>query len=574
MQKNQKNQPVVKIIPHYLILIFISVIGMAAYYRSLLKGIFLFDDNALIADNPLIKNFSYLKDIFVTHLFQGSGTHSNFYRPVQSLSFMLDYHFWQLNPFGYHFMNILIHILTAMAVYFIFYVLSRKQDIAVITSSLFCVHTVLSWPVNYIASRADLLSAFFMLSAVLSYVLYKKTQPARYNSLLFLSSLIFFIMALLSKEISIILPFVLILYLSCFPEQNKKLKERHPNLIWVFIFVTTLYALLRVTVLDFSKEKLLETTTGMIPMHIRLLTAAKALMIYLKLLVMPTGLHMEWNIEPAVSFVESEVFLSVIGLAVIAGFVYFLFRTSKLKFFAIGWFFITLMPYSNIYPLPYFMGEGWLYIPSIGFFALAAIYLSELRRRSKAWFWTVNLLLVFLLIFYGILTAKRADVWADPVKLYTEILKYSPNNTKARINLGVLLAKSGNDPALEEFRKTVKLDPNDYVAHNNMGIIYKKKGDIAKAMEEYRKALELNPRYPLAYNNIGNIHLESGQYGLAIDFYKKAIDIDPYNANFYNNLGKAYREKKMLKEAREAFEKALKLDPNNKETIAGLDTLK
>jgi len=605
MQKTQKIQPVVKIIPHYLIAILLFGVGMLVYYRSILKGVLLFDDNALIIDNPLIKNFSHLKEIFTTHLFQGSGIYSNFYRPVQSLSFMIDYHFWQLNPFGYHLMNVLTHICTAVLVYFFIYLLSKKQNIAIITSLLFCVHTVLSWPVNYVASRADLLSVFFILIAAISYIFYKE----RGNYLLFLFSLICFILALLSKEVAIIFPFILLLYLHCFPKQTKEPKKSSPNLVWVFFILIIIYVLLRATILNFTQGKLLETTTGMLPIHIRLLTTSKVFMIYLKLLAIPTGLHMEWNIDPATSFLQDEVFLSVVGLLIIAGFTYFLFRTSKLKFFAIGWFFLTLVPYSNIFPLNYFMGEGWLYVPSIGFLTLLAIYLSELQKKSKIWSIAVVSAAVFLILFYGFLTVKRADVWADPVKLYTEVLKYSPNNTKARINLGVLLAKSGsyeeavkkykevaklmpNDPgvhsnlgtvyankemydmALEEFKKAVEFNPKDYVAHNNIGILYKQKGDIKKAIEEYTKALEINPSYPLTYNNIGNIYLESGQYDAAIRFYKKAINIDPNNAAFYGNLGKAYKNKGMIEEARESFEKALKLNPGHKDATEGLSDIK
>jgi len=605
MQKTQKIQPVVKIIPHYLIAILISGIGLLAYHRSLFKGIFLFDDDALIVDNPLIKNFSYAKDLFTTHLFYGSGTYSNFYRPIQALSFMVDYKLWGLNPFGYHLVNILIHICAAICVYFFIYLISKKQDAALITGLLFCVHTVLSWPVNYVASRADLLSVFFILTAAISYVLYKE----RRNFLLFLSSLACFILAILSKEVAVVLPLILLLYLRCCFKRDRAREKESPNLIWIFFVIVIIYALLRATVLDFAKGKLLETTTGMIPLHIRLLTTSKVFMIYLRLLLLPTGLHMEWNIEPAVSFLQEEVFLSVAGLFIIAGFAWFLFKVSKLKFFAIAWFFVTLLPYSNIFPLNYFMGEGWLYMPSIGFLALIAMYLSELRKKSKASSALVTCVVIFLVIFYGVLTVKRADVWANPIKLYNEVLKYSPDNTKARINLGVLLAKSGsyeeaekkyneaiklipNDPgvhtnlgtvyankemydmALEEFKKAVATNPDDYVTHNNIGVIYKKKGDIENAMQEYKKALELNPLYPLTHNNIGNIYLESGRYDDAIESYKKAIDIDPYNASFYGNLGKAYRDKGMPDEAMESFKKALKLDPNNKEAMDGLNTIK
>ena len=365
---------------------------------------------------------------------------------------------------------------------------------------------------------------------------------------------------------------------------------------------------LRVTVLNFSGEKFLETSTGQLPLYIRMLTTSKVLMIYIRLLLFPLGLHMEWNIQPANSFLEDEVFLSVVALCIIAVFTYFLSRTSKAKFFAIGWFFITLLPYSNIIPLNYFMGEAWLYVPSIGFLSLIAIYLSELMKKSKPWSVMVICGLCLVITWYSFLTIKRADVWGNPVKLYTEILKYSPNNTKARINLGTVLAESGShdgtlqryneaaghslknsdvhsnlgsfyagkkmyDAALEEFKKAVELDPKDYVAYNNIGIIYKQKGDAEKAMKEYTKALELNPAYPLTYNNIGNIHLEAGQYDTAVGFYKKAINLDPNKASFYGNLGKAYKSKGMIQKARESFEKALQLDPDYNDAAEELKAL-
>lgn len=608
MKANQNPHASKKILPHYLIIILILVVGILVYHRAILKGGLLFDDKALIIDNPLIKNFSYLKDIFTTHLFYGSGTYSNFYRPLQSLSFMLDYHLWELNPFGYHLTSVLIHILIAVSVYFLIYILSKRQDVALITGLLFCVHTVLSWPVNYVASRADLLLALFFLIAIILYILYKEVRVNKYSILLYLSSIVCFILALLSKELAMILPLILLLYLRCFPKKTDQSQGTTPNLIWGFFIIAAIYILLRATVLNFTEGHLVETTTAPIPLYNRLLTTSKVFVIYLRLLVLPIGLHMEWNIEPARSFLQDEVFLSVVVLFITGIFSYFLFRRSKLKFFAVAWFFITLIPYSNIFPLAYFMGEGWLYVPSIGFFALLAIYLSDLRKRSRLWRYAVICIVTSLIVFYGLLTLKRTDVWADPIRLYTEVLRYCPNNTKARINLGVLLAKSGlheeaaqkyreatklmpgdsglhsnigtlyanrkmYDIALEEFKKAIEINPDDHVAYNNIGIIYKLKGDIKKAMEQYTKALKLNPNYTLTYNNIGNIYLDTGQYDAAIRFYKKAIGLDPNKSAFYLNLGNAYKNKRMYQKARETFEKALRLDPNNEKAMEGLNSL-
>jgi len=493
-------------------------------------------------------------------------------------------------------------------VYFLIYLISKKQYIATVTAILFCVHTVLSILVNYVAGRADILSTLFLLAALVLYILYKQSKANRYKILLYIFSALSFISALLTKEMAIIFPFVLLLYMICFPEDVNSTGKKTQSLIWIFFLIIGIYALFRFTVLDFTGGKLLETTTGNIPLYNRLLTTSKVFMIYLRLLFFPVGLHMEWNIPLANSFMQDEVFLSVVGLIIVGFFVYFLSRTSKLKFFAISWFLVTLFPQSNIFPLNYFMSESWLYIPSIGFFTLLAIYLYDLKQRSKLCSLLAAFIIFSSVIFYGILTFKRADTWADPIRLYTEVLRYSPNNTKARINLGTILATSGSydeamekykeaselmpddagaraglgsvyaekqmyDMALEEFKKAVELNPKDYVAHNNIGIIYKQKGKIKKAMQEYAEALKLNPSYPLTYNNIGNIYLDSGQNDAAIRFYKKAINLDPNKAAFYANLGKAYKNKGMRQKAKESFRKAFELDPNHRAAVDGLNSL-
>lgn len=611
--KHPKKQQVVshatKPIPHCLTIILIIIAGFIVYHRSILKGVFLFDDTALILENPLIKNLSYLKTVFTTHLYHGSGTYSNFYRPIQSLSFMLDYHFWKLNPLGYHLMSVLIHALSAVLVYLLIYFISKSRIAALITGLLFSVHTVLSWPVNYVASRADLLSAFFLLAAMVLYVLYRDRGPHKTGIILYISSIICFIFGLLSKEVVIIFPLILLLYLYCFPKKLHQNERAAPSSIWIFFLIAGIYILLRATVLNFSEGKLLETTTAPIPLYNRLLTTSKVLMIYLRLLLIPVGLHMEWNIEPARSFFQDEALLSCVVLFIIGCYTYFLLHVSKLKFFAIGWFFITLLPYSNIFPLAYFIGEGWLYLPSIGFFALLGMYLSELAKKSKAWFFAVAIIVIFMAAFYGFLTVRRADVWADPINLYVEVLEYSPDNTKARINLGVLLAQKGMDKqamqkyreviklsgdkasdarasigniyadrgmydmALEEFKRAVAITPSDYVAITNIGIIYKKKGDFKEAEKWYRKAIEVNSNYDLAHNNLGNIYLETRRYDEAITYYKKAIELNPHRAPFYENLGKAYREKGDYLNAKEAFKKALELDATLKDARDALGSL-
>lgn len=139
-------------------------------------------------------------------------------------------------------------------------------------------------------------------------------------------------------------------------------------------------------------------------------------MIYFRILLFPVGLHMEWDIAPAKSFLQDEVFLSIICLSIIFIFMYYLSKTNKLKFFASGWFFIMLIPYLNIVPLNYFLVDGWLYIQSIGFFMLSVLYFYELRQRSRLWKNLADYFVIGVIIIFSVLTFKRSDVWADSVK--------------------------------------------------------------------------------------------------------------------------------------------------------------
>jgi len=565
MNRKIKKEINTKITPHYIVVIIIAIAGFIVYYNSIIKGIFIWDDNFLVINNPVIKDFSHIKDIFTTHLFYGGKAYSNFYRPLQSLSFMIDYHFWKFNPFGYHLINVITHILNSVMAYFLVYLISKKRDVSIFTGLLFCVHTVFSGPVNYISARADLLNTFFFLISMISYVLYKEGYFKGYGFLIYLSSLSTFLLALLSKEIACIVPLIFLFYLFCFSNEKMRLEKSRRNLIWVFFIIIAIYGYLRFTVLSFTEGKLIETTTAAIPLYNRLLTASKVIMVYLRILLIPTGLHIERYIEPARSFMQDEVFLSMVGLFIIGCFSYFFYKTSKIKFFFIGWFFIWLVPYSNIYPLPYFIGEGYLYIPSIGFFALVAMYLSELSKKSKIWLYVVNVMLFFLIVFYGSLTIKEAEKWSDPVKLWSNTAKYSPKSYKAHLELGVALAKKGlYQDAENQMQKALELNPRDYAGYNNIGNIYKVKGDFKKAEEAYKKAIELNPKNANSYSNLGNIYLQANRYDEAIDCYKKAIELNPYMANFYKNLSIAYKSKGMIQEGEASFKKAIELNPNLK----------
>ncbi|MDD5116685.1 MAG: hypothetical protein PHW98_06465, partial [Candidatus Omnitrophica bacterium] len=144
-----------------IFLITLSCICLLVYAPYLNNG-FVFDDNALVVENPLVKSPYLLPDIFKTALYDhwlGAQPYDRMYRPLQLLSYRLDYDLWGLKPFGFHLSNILLHLFNSMLVFSLIWLLFKRRMLAASTSILFMAHPVQISSVAYVSARGDLLSA-------------------------------------------------------------------------------------------------------------------------------------------------------------------------------------------------------------------------------------------------------------------------------------------------------------------------------------------------------------------------------------------------------------------------------
>jgi len=181
--------------------------GILTYANSL-QGQFLWDDESLVQYNPYIKNWSYLQKIFTSRLGSMAKEAGAFYRPVQTFTYLLDYSVWRLDVFGYHCVNMAWHILVALSIFCLIQVLFQKGKLSLLTALLFVTHPIHTEAVSYISGRADSLVSFFM---ILSYILYLKHDQKR--GVMFTGAMTMsYILALLSKEISLVLPLLIWMY--------------------------------------------------------------------------------------------------------------------------------------------------------------------------------------------------------------------------------------------------------------------------------------------------------------------------------------------------------------------------
>lgn len=531
----------------FLFAALIVLLGLAVYSNSF-KGQFLWDDLYLVQNNPYIKDWSYLTEIFTSSLKTSGGEATNFYRPIQVFTYLIDYSLWQLNVTGYHLTNVLLHILVALGIYWLIQILFANRFLSFLTALFFVVHPIHTEAVAYISGRADLLAAFFMLSC---FILYLKNLDAKRVTLTILMSLSY-VLALLSRENSLILPVLLLLYHYTF----KKAVYKKPFALIISIaigYVLWRWALLQTGLPQISSgTTLLERIPGFFV----------AITNYIGLLLAPFNLHMEYG-GILFNFTDPKAMVGIFLLFFLLVYAFKKREQDRLTFFSVGWFFIALLPSSNIYPINAYMAEHWLYLPSIGFFLILARFFTALFRNKKFIFSAITLTVV-LLAFYSFLTIRQNSYWREPVDFYKRMIRYAPYSSRLYNNLAMAYHKIGKkDELIELLQKAIEMEPGNVVAYNNLGNAYKDIGKYKEAVRSYKKAIEIAPNYAGPYYNLSLIYADIEKKDEeAIALLTKAIEINPYFPQAYHKIGLIYFNQGEKDKAVALLKKALKINPD------------
>ncbi|MBU0684115.1 MAG: tetratricopeptide repeat protein [Candidatus Omnitrophica bacterium] len=522
-----------------LAVVLIALVGFAVYFNSL-DGKFIWDDDHLVKDNIYITNGIHFPTLFTTHIGSGANIDYSSYRPLQIVTYTIDYSFWKLDVRGYHLTNIILHILAAIALYWLIGVLFKNNLLALLTSLFFVCHPIHTEAVSYISGRADSLALLFMLLSLIFYI--KK------SGISYFFALTCYVLALLSRENAVML--IALVPLCCYScKERINIKKLLP-----FLSVTLIYILLRVTFLSFHKA---DPTT----LFQRIPGFFAALTTYVKLLFFPFGLHMEYG-NKFFSFTDPQVLVGISILVLVLTLSFKKRQYNKVFFFSVWWFFLTLLPHSNLYPIPIaYMAEHWLYVPSIGFFLLLSYGLVRLyKTKTGRLFCAVGGLA--LLFFYSFLTVHYNSYWRHPKSLYERTVKYEPQSVRTLTSLAMEYEKEGREQdAIELFSRAISLDPKYAQAYNNLANLYVNIGKNAEAIKLYEEAIRVNPDYVEPYYNLGLEYSQVNNYEKAIEMYKKALLISPNYAQILNNLGVAYASIGKLQTALACFKKALSIYP-------------
>jgi len=559
-------------------------LGMAVYLNSLSNG-FVFDDMYTIVHNAHIKDLSKnLAAFFNLDYFKIARTEAS-YRPVATLWYFLIYALFGLNPVAFHLSSLLLHIFNVIAVYVLVQLLLNDKKFSLIAALVFACHPVLTEAVNCISYNEDLLATFFYLLAIVLYI----KVTAKENSLprpIYFLALIFFLMALLSKEMAVTLPGIILLY-DCtlrptdgtggFIKQVAGIIDRQKFYYTGFILIAAFYLALRFKFLVNPHGSLPHSGAGLIE---RILFLPDLLFDYIRLVWVPLDLNAEYSFAYPQRFLElSNLSALIVILAITIG-SFFIYRRSKGIFFGIWWFFITLLPVSNLIEIHNPIAERYLYLPLAGFCMIISILINEVPRRwastqSKNPALLKYSILIALLIFYSLVTVSRNPVWKDNFSVWANTVEKSPDNPVVHGGLGLAYQERGFlDEAIAEFKKAIALSPRMDKNYYNLGRAYEEKGWLQEAVAAYKKTVELNPAYADAYFNLANTYMRLQLIKDAIAAYRKVIELNPGDVEAYNNMGVAYAMQGEIDRAVALWQKALLIDPDNQKAADNLSKAK
>ena len=236
--------------------------------------------------------------------------------------------------------------------------------------------------------------------------------------------------------------------------------------------------------------------------------------------------------------------------------------------FSIAWFFITVLPVSNLIPSGNIFAERFMYIPSVGFAIAIGFLFSRLRKMNPRliflnWRYSVGLIFFLIIIWFGRVTFERNKVWKNDFTLWYETIKATPNSARAHLNLANVYYQANLlDKAIEENSVALKLHPQSYYVFNNVGNDYLKKGLIDEAMKAYKVAISISPEKALAYSNLATAYGKKGMYRESIEASLTALKNNPYQDDARYNLALSYANAGFTDKAIEAYEEYLKVQPD------------
>ncbi len=478
-----------------LVALLALAVSVLAVYAPSLSGQFLWDDTALVLHNLLIRSPIFGLEVFRHNLFNGD---SNFYRPTQTLTFIVNYWFWALDPFGYHLTSVLIHAANAFLLFLILrrvvptLLPTRGEETNDVSAMAFAValvwalHPVHSAAVAYVSGSADSLAMMCCLTAWLccerALTMVRSARRVAWTA----SAFVALLLGLCSKEIAFVW---IVIFSGYFFGLRRGSSSRLAKRLVIAGILTALLAYAGLRHLPPTPP----SPPPMPPLPARGLLMIRALGDYGSLMVFPDKLFMERQVFAAPGLAHPEdpsvyLALAVGGVLTLVAFAVGAAlpgRGRNLRRFGACWFLLGFLPISNLFSLNASVAEHWLYLPSIGFllFLLGAaldLPFTSLSRRQLAAVAATAVVLAATAL--GVRTWYRTFDWSDEITFFRQTIADGGDVPRARAGLAAAYSRQNDDAhAIDVLRAIVTRYPNVIANRINLANALGRQGQSAEA---------------------------------------------------------------------------------------------
>ncbi len=556
-------------------LLMLLAVAVIFIYGQTLSGPFIFDDRNNIRENPHIR----ISQINLKNLASAAFDSPSHRRPVANISFALNYYIHGYNVVGFHAVNIIIHVITGVLLYFFIQATfrtpalrshyERYKWISFFTAAIWLVHPLQTQSVSYIVQRMNSMAAMFYILSFLCYAQLRVNPQKRSKRWLLSGCILTGILALGTKQNTATLPFFLLLYeWYFFRDLSLKWLKDHLALLAGLLLLLAIVALIFLGLEPLDKIWEGYAFRSFTPGQ-RLLTEMRVVIFYIGLFFWPHPSRLNLDHDFALSYSLTDpitTLFSMLAIALLLALAVSMAKKQRMISFGILWFLGNLVIESSIFALEIIF-EHRLYLPSM----MCSLVLVLLVDRWAKPVWLKPLILCALAIVAAVWTYERNEIWRDRITIWEDCVKKSPHKARPYNNLGVALADDGQySRAIAQYHKALQINPYYPNAYTNLGFALAKLGKVEESITQFLKALELKPRDYETLSNLGVALLLQKRHEEAIKYLSEAIALNPYFAKAHNNLGVALSRQGRVKEAIDHYSTALHLDPEYAEAYNNL----
>ena len=531
------------------------------YFQTLHFG-YAYDDPLQITDNPLIRSLSPDN---ISRIF--SSTVAAMYQPLTTLLYAVEYSLWQLNPAGYHAVNILFHLLNIALLFSLVTLVVNDRRIGLLTALLFGLHPLNAETVSWLSCLSSLLYTSLVLLSLMCYVKYCRMTGTR-RLRLFAASMLLFAAALLAKSAAMALPVLLFAF-------DYFLKRRwRMSLLWekAPYFALALIAALAAVKIRGSGGYIGDLSHIFSPVD-RLFMVCYSFGFYPFKALVPFGFSAYYPYPVKTGGALPMIFYLAPLLIAGAGFgMYRLVKDRRYFIFTALLYAVPIALSLQFVPVgKQITADRYAYLPCIGVYLIAA-YLIVKYRRFRALPYGVAPIFAAIL---ATVTVMQSAIWRSDVTLWTDVIKKAPDSDMGYLNRGMALASGAQKDyrtALSDLTLAItRRSPfsNTEMAYNNRANIFKAVGNFPAALADYDSALLYSPRFLTGLKNRAELRRQMGMTSGALDDFNAALRLAPRDIDLLAGKGLTDLMAEDFTAARRDFTDALALDRGSYAALNG-----